>query len=434
MSRLPITVAVLILLSGCAVAVAQPTVSDALPDLDESLTLQECITLALQRHPSIGLALTSAVSAQANARAQQSLRYPHLQLQWSARETKSLGADRRTGRTAAVSAEYTLYQSGLRERIDRAEVSAESSQYSIAETRQQLTYQVTVAYWGILAAHRYAEVVMDSVANAQRHWDMVRARIDIGVAPEADILPVNVQVAQARLDAVRADTELSVAYADMRALLGLPPQVRFRLADTPEAREEYDADLDSLMAIAEANRPDLASQRLAIRAADLGVRIARAETGVKVTAGASADYGRFTGTTGKSWQLQVGATYPLFDAGASEAQRTSAEADSEAARWRMTALMQDMQGEVEVAHLRISQAAASLDAAEVSLTQARTSLAAAEARYAEGLAIVVEVTDAQLALLQTQVALVQAEYNYVIAAAALDRAVGTQVATTAGDD
>lgn len=417
----------------CGFGQAQPPVSEQLPDLDEPLTLQQCIDLALQRHPDVGTARASAVAARANARAQRSLCYPQLQAQWSARETQSLDADdRRTTRSAAVALDYTLYQSGLNARIERAETTAEASQYSIADTRRQLTYAVSASYWTILASHRYAEVTMDAMANAQRHWELVRARIDAGLAPESDILPVNVQVAQARLDAVRADTELSVAYAEMRALLGLPPQARFRLAEGL-VRQARVGDLDTLLQAAEQNRPDLASQRLAVRAADLGVEIARAETGVRVSAGASADYGRHTGTTGESWQLYVGATYPLFDAGASEAQRTGARADSDGARWRMASMMQNIHREVESAYLRMSQAEASVEAAETTLAEAQSSLAAAEARYVEGLAIVVEVTDAQLALLRAQVGLVQAEYDYALVVAALDRAVGIQAATMAGD-
>jgi len=437
----------------CLVAVAQPS-SDTAPvsaggfsvDITQPLSLQQCIELAWERHPDVAVAKAEAQAARANAIQQRSSLYPQLVLEWDASHSQSLDrpvnvgggvvqsvAERRTQRDADVALSYTLYESGRKSRIDRAKTSAVASEYGIADARRLLAYEVSSTYYAILAAHEYAAVTMSSVANAERHRDMVQARVEAGVAPKSDLLPVSVEVSEARLEAVRADTDLAVTYAAFKALLGLPADAQVTLSDV-FAEGSYEGKLDALLETAERNRPDVAQQRLSVRAAELGAATAEAEAGVQLSAGVSGDYGRHTGNTGEAWRVSIGATYPLFDAGASQAEVTAARASAQSAQWRLAALMLSVQREVETAHLRLLQAAETIQAAHVTRQDAENSLAAAEARYAEGLAIIVEVTDAQLALLRAQVADVQAQYDYADARAALSKAVGKQITTAAGDE
>ncbi len=441
MTRFIVSSAVLVLL--CTIVCAQPPATsspaaESSPDLTIPLTLADCLAIVWQRHPDVTIARAGAVAARANVRAQTSQRYPHLTAGWNVRESKSgssaVGANsaRSTQRDAQLSLTYTIYQTGRSTRIARARNSARASEYSIANTRRTLTYDLTSAYYDLLAARRYARVAMRAVADAQRHLQLVQARINAGLVPRADIFPIQVEVAGARLDAIRAETDIKVATAALRALLGLPPATTFSLADTlPE--HEAPPELEELMALADQQRPDLAQQHLSVRAAALALKSAQDEAGIKWEAGASADYGRHTGTTSDSWQLRLGAEYPLFDAGATAAGVTAARADAQSAQFRLDALQLDIQRQVEQAFHRGHQAAAAIDAAVAARLNAQNNLAAAEAKYTEGLAIIIEVTDAQLALLKAELAEIQARYDSAIAYAALDSATATNIPNVAGD-
>jgi outer membrane protein len=441
MSKLLFGLAALALV--CSIVSAQPP-PDASPDLSIPLTLSDCLSIAWQRHPDVAIARASAVAARANAREQASRRYPHLTAGWSVREAQSLGRSvntdgvqsagtRSTQRDAELSLTYTLYETGRSARIARARTSAYASEYGIANTHRLLAYEVTTAYYDLLAARRYANVAMGALANAQRHLQLVEERFNAGLVPRADLLPVKVEVAEARLDGIRAETDIKVATAALRALLGLPPAATFSLADTLPEREPP-PELDELMALADQQRPDLAEQKLGVQAANLSLRATQAEAGLTWEAAASAGYGRYTGTTGDTWQLSLGAAYPLFDAGAADARVTAAHADATSAQLRLDALKLDIQKQVEQAFHRIHQATAAIDAAAIGREDAQNSLAAAEAKYTEGLAIVIEVTDAQLALLRAEVAEIQARYDSAIAYAALDNAIGNNLPPAAGDN
>ena len=187
---------------------------------------------------------------------------------------------------------------------------------------------------------------------------------------------------------------------------------------------DYQGELPQLLALARQDRPDLKQQELNIEAARLATAVARAQAGVQLDATATADYGHHTDETGEAWQVQVGATYPLFDAGSSRAGVTSARAGEDIERRRLDSLLLQVQQQVESAHWQARQAVVGLETATVARRDAENSLAAAEARYAEGLAIIIEVTDAQVQLLRAQVAEVQARLDYAAALASLDLATG----------
>jgi outer membrane protein TolC len=411
----------------------------------QPLTLAQAVERTLQAHPEVRSALASVQRAQAAAVVGRSRQWPQLSADWAVRESQSLSRPvnvggavvqasgaRQTQRDAELSLSYTVYETGLADSVKRLQVLAAASQAGLPDVHRVLTYEVRSAYYTALAGWRRATVALKSLAAAERHRELVQARIEAGSAPRSDLLPIEVEVARARLDSVRAETALQVAHATLRALLVLPPETPLELADAlPEGTLQ--PEVGAWLEVAEKSRPDLQAQRLNVRASELGKKVAEDGRGVQLSATAAGDWGRHTGTTGETWQLRLGASYPLFDAGAARAQAQSARAEETMARERLESLRLDLQVEVESACRQLRQAAAAIEAASAARTSAADSLRAAEIRYREGLAIIIEVTDAQVSLSQAEVEEVQTRYDYALALAALSRAVGAEVTPAAGE-
>ena len=431
MSRCCACLALMLLIAAAVEAQEAP--------LPAALTLQQALDRALQSHPDVISAQQAAVASQASAVVQRAARWPQLSLEANATQSKGLSSfnsaigtstsgSQRTSRNADVALTYTVFRSGLNDQIRQAQTLAQASLLGIPDARRLLAFQVRQDYYNILAQRQLAKSLLQSVANSERHREQAQARLDAGVAARSDLAPIEVEVAQARLQSVQTETNLETALASLRALILAPPATTLDLAD-PLPTAGYEPRLDEMLALAEQNRPDLAAQRLNIRAAQLATAVAKAEAGIQLSATASGDYGRHTDTTGDEWQLFVGATYPLFDAGASRAGVTQAQAGEAQAEQRLKSLQLGVQQDVESAVAQLRQAATAIEVATVGQRSAETALATAEARYREGLAIIIEVTDAQVQLLQAQVAEVQAKYNYAIALATLAYATATDLPT-----
>lgn len=422
----------------CLGALAQSETAPPSPPLPGpmQLTLQQALDQALRCHPDVLSAEAAVVQARAQEQIQKARRWPTVDLEGSVRKTQSLGrpsniggvvivssGQRSTQRDVAAVLNYNVYETTREREIRRAQTLAQAQEFGVPDAQRLLAFEVRQAYYNILAQRQLARAMMQSLAAAERHRDMVAARVEAGTAPRSDLLPVEVEVAQARLDSVRVETQLEVGLASLKALLQLPVETTLNLVDTlPEGA--FSGTTQQLVAMAEGARPDVAEQRLNVRAAQLAAQVAEQQRGVQLEAGASADYGRHTGVTGDAWSLQVGATYPLFDAGSARAAVTSARAQQEQAVQRLSALLLNLQRDVESALQQLRQTTTAMEVSEVARRNAENSLAAAEARYNEGLAIIIEVTDAQVELLQAQVSEVQTRYDHAVALASLAEAVG----------
>jgi outer membrane protein len=80
--------------------------------------------------------------------------------------------------------------------------------------------------------------------------------------------------------------------------------------------------------------------------------------------------------------------------------------------------------EVQEAVLNLRQAKESLVSQEKNVEQAREAVRIAELNYAEGLATNLDVNSAQVALSQARTNFSQAQYDYAVALAQLEMAVG----------
>jgi outer membrane protein len=422
------------LLCVCLIAEAQPVAPTAAVDIKAPLSLDQCVTLSLQRHPDVLSARAAAEQAAAQARIVRSQLYPRVTAEGQLQESKSIAnasvpgsGGTRSTRDLDVALTYTLYESGRLETIHQSDAQATAATYGILDAQRLLVFQVRQSFYAVLAARQNLRVSMRSLANAQRHHDLVQARVDAGVAPQSDLYPVNVEVSNAQLASVQAETTLDVAYAALKVLLVVPASTTLDLVEAlPQG--QFNGQLASLLNLAEAQRPDLLGRQWSLRAAVLGTQSAQAQAGVTVSATASAAYGRFTDITDDQWTVSLGASYPLFDYGAARAQVTAARSAEEISRQSLKNTNLQVQQDVETAYTQLRQAAATLSAAVVSRQNAELSLTAAEARYKEGLAIIIEVTDAEISLLQAELAEVQARYNQAVAVAALTQATGREMA------
>lgn len=411
-----------------------------LPPVGTPLTLQAALDRAQQCHPNVVSAELAAIASAAALTIQSAQLKPHLTLEGNISRSKTLGGinptlgsdvpgTQQTNRNLDMALEYTLYQTGVPDLIRKARMAAQASKLSIPDAQRLLGFQVRQNYYNALAQRQLGKSLVESIANAERHRDLVQARIDAGTAARSDLPPVEVEVAQARLQAVQTETTLDTALAALKALIMAPAECPLDLSDTLPAVGCQPNTCD-MIALAQQNRPDVLAQKYTIMAAHYGTLAARAQAGVQWDVTATGDYGRHSGITGEEWELFLGATYPLYDAGASRAAVTQARANEGQSTEALNNLLLGIQRDVETAVAGLQQATTAIDVATVGRKSAETALAAAEARYREGLAIIIEVTDAQTQLLQAQVSEVQARYDYAVALATLAYATGCEVPLT----
>ncbi len=405
----------------------------------QGLTLQDCFDLALARNPQLRATEAELAVSRATLAGQRGRWEPSLIASWAWRTQQPLArpiqvgggvvrstGDRSTSRDLSLTVNQTIYEPGLHESIRAAGEQVTASSFALVDARRRLLLEVATTFHTVLADQELAEVAQSAVEASQRHLELVDARIEAGTAAAADRLPIEAELADAKFEAVRTANAIWQVIADLKTLLGVGAGSPLKLDGEPTVAPNP-GQLTDWLEGALAQRPDVQAQNARVRAAQHSLRQARIGAGLDVSLIGQADYGRHSGTSGESWWLGAGASYPLYDR-TSKAQVDAAEARLRATQERLAELKLNVSREIAKAWYAATDADERLRAVDAAVRTAEANLEAARERYAQGVANIIEVTDAELSWRRAQANRVQARYDRNVAYYQLLAAAGRPLA------
>lgn len=281
---------------------------------------------------------------------------------------------------------------------------------------------VTRGYWDAALARGRVVALDTALAAATAHAEQADDLHQQGLVSGLDARLARLRVARLEAERVAAAAEADNALAALRALLALPDSAPLQLADSLT-----EAVSDSILSAAGGARGDLAAVEQGVHAADFGVRAAWAANLPSVAVfGNLAQHSHLGPLNGGSgdWTVGVGLVWRPFAglSGLGAVRRARAERDAAEAR-RDAATRQ---ARLEVAQgQRLHEAA--LHRMAVSQDAQREALVAldqAKLRYRTGAATISELLDVQAALTDSELDLLAARHDVLVAAALLDFANG----------
>ncbi len=437
---------------GCLALTAVARAEEAPPPL----TLEEAVRIGQEQHLAVLLAALQVDSSKAGLRIAQSGKLPVITGTSSYSASKSAGsrttligptpitspADQTQDILSSnVSLRHTFYNGGLTAaQLKQAEAQVRSSTFGYDAAKQDVTLGVIVAYFSYLEAIKLHSVTREQVTAAQRHLEATQASINAGVLAPADIYQFRARLADAQIAEIQARNAEQQSATALRQAMGLelgPPLV---VMDTERLTDDGlgSTAVPELVSRSLARRPELLEARESTLIAVQGRRISyiNASPRVSLTGQASWQPGQEVSTTppggptavstsfGHDYGATVSLTVPIWDFGASRAQKKQADVSLASARLREQQLERDTAASVEVAYLALVNAREQVGAATASAEQSRVALDAAEARYQLGLATPLELIDAQVTYFNSQVVQVRAQYTEQLALARLARILG----------
>jgi outer membrane protein len=301
------------------------------------------------------------------------------------------------------------------------EASARSTSLAVA-------LSIRTTYFNAVAYKALVGVARDRLANEERHYQQIKAFVEVGTRPQIDLVSEQANLANARVQLIQAENNYATARVLVEQATGAPDLGPWEVADqtlAPIPGEE--AAPEVLLQEALAARPDLSALSQQIRAQELTVSALQGGylPSLGVSASVSEQGPRATDLT-EAWNTQVTLSWPLFQGGLTRGQVREAKANATALDAQRETARQQVRVDVEQARLGVRAAAATLAAAKDASASARQQLALAEGRYQTGVGSVLELSDAQLALTTALGQQVQAEFTLASARSQLLRALGRQ--------
>jgi len=189
-------------------------------------------------------------------------------------------------------------------------------------------------------------------------------------------------------------------------------------------------DYERELARAVENRPELSDLRHRIGISEELVTIARAGDMPRLEARAGVGWKEFQSggyevTDGKTWIAGLFATWPLFDGMRTRGRVAQARSETNTLRIEEAQLLDAVALQVRDAVNAVQDAGEVVGAIADTVGQAERLLSLAEKGYEYGVKTKLEVDDAQLNLSQAKGSLARSRRDYLVANAALLRAVGT---------
>jgi outer membrane protein len=387
------------------------------------LTLAEAQRLAIQNNPSFSAAKYNAAAAYQVAPQYKAAYEPNFTGNFT-----SVGADNgsrlaagglnnpivynRVGSGLAIGQMITDFgrTSNL---IAMAKLQASAQDQVTETTRAQILINTSRAYFALLRAHALLKVADQTVSARQTVAEQVTALAESKLKSNLDVSFANVNLADAKLLQVQAQSDLKAAEADLANAMGLPNESGFVLDEEPMPAPMPDR-VDELIREAMQNRPELKNLRLQQSAAE---RFTKAEhalyfpsIGVIGTAG-------FVPTgvetvPGRYGAIGMNVSVPIFNGGLFKARQTEAELKARAATENVNDMQNHVIRDVRVAWLNTTTAYDRMALTKQLLQQANTALDLAQTRYDAGLGNIVELSTAQLNVTSAQIADASALYEY----------------------
>jgi len=319
--------------------------------------------------------------------------------------------------------------------IEAAELLQQAAGHRLARSREELVFNVSSVFLSILAQRQVIESVEFSRRALQQHLDRVDALIATQKAARVDRLRTEVRLADVQQRLVREKNVMAIQHRALVSLLGSEGQSEaLSIEGDLESKERVSVpELEAALEMAWSGRDDYLAARSALEAQARNVEVARA--GRSPTVFVQGSYGgrwAVGDTTGAGDELDdigrigLGAEIPLYEGGQVNAQVQEQRAQLAAARERLRKLELQIRLDVETALFNVQSSQERIAAIQTSVAQAQESLRIEREKYDLGRGAIVDVLDAQSALLDSQTNYYRALADYHVATAQMKLAMGEQ--------
>src|SRR5262245_26525761 len=160
-----------------------------------------------------------------------------------------------TNHRAAVTLEQPVFSSEIATGVRSARIESELAAVGRDATDRDLAVETTIAYGGVLSATSALRASQAAIAAAEEDARRARDRRAAGVVTEADVLALEVHLAQVKARAIEADADRLVALGVLNRAIGEPLDREYEL-DLPPATAESTETLMELEALAVKTRPE----------------------------------------------------------------------------------------------------------------------------------------------------------------------------------
>jgi outer membrane protein TolC len=340
-----------------------------------------------------------------------------------------LGSNNSYDVTASLS--QTLYNRRVGVALDIAKTYRDYAQQAYRGTEQSVILAVKEVFYGVLLAEKLVEANRQSLEIVKANFENIQSQYRSGTAAEYDMLRAEVEVANTEPLLISAENNLELAENSLKNLCALPIDQDVELQGAFTFEELPSARMDEARHDAFSNNPLIRELSLSELMQKENISVERASSfPVLSLVGAYSwqtqdntyEFKDYTWVQTSNVGLQL--SFPLFDGSRARARIQQAKSEYEKTRLARLKAEEALRIQIESAELRMAEAKKRIQGQEKSIDQAKRAVHIAQTRFANGVGTQLELLDSQVALTRAENNHAQAVYDYLVAEAEWQFAVG----------
>ncbi|MCK8823591.1 TolC family protein [Fuchsiella alkaliacetigena] len=302
-----------------------------------------------------------------------------------------------------------------------AEIAVEAAQAQLKEQQQELTYQVSEAYYNVLKTEELVELAKQEKDRLGEYVHQAETNYEVGLATSTDLLQAEINYNRSQQALLRAENALQLARLSFQNTLNLEEE-DFTLSGDLDWEEE-DIFLAELKDYAFTNRIDL--EQLELQEDRLKQELRQAQAQRRPQLSFSGDYSTeddsFFELRDGDWSVSLALNYNLFDGGESRSRVKQQEQELSKLEISRQQLEDLIELEIQESLLSLKESKQQLELMELNLKQAEKNLAEMEVKFREGLITSLELLEAQHTYQEVKTDYLEAIYDYNLAIAKIDK-------------
>lgn len=330
--------------------------------------------------------------------------------------------------SGALQVTQAIYNQQAFAAYDAVQNLAAQSEARVDAVRASLKTRVTEAYFAVLRSQEQIALTERVMTTVERQLEQAQERYDVGLVAITDVLEAQAVLDQTRVDLLRAQNQEALARQQLTQLTGMGITALPTLSSTFNPEGVVLGTLEEWINKSRQN-PSLVAGRLGIRAAQDELRATRADLVPQINGvarygyNASYDWDRvnqggmpiddFQDATNFLIAITATVSVPLFDAGNRQSGLSRQSFQLEASQASYDGQERQIELAVRQFYQQVQADKSNLNALRQVVSSRASAAEATELGYEVGSRNVVEVLNAQRALLTAQTNLSVARYDFI---------------------
>ena len=309
-----------------------------------------------------------------------------------------------------------------------ARIGYTAAEEELSASYDNLRLTVYEAFYRVLIAQEFVEVAQQSVELVEQQLAIAENAFAVGATTKFDVLRPKVQLANAKSQLIQAKNRVKTAKDSYKNILNIPLTQEISVKGSFQI-QNTDKKLDELISIAMVHRPEVKQSGLNELIGEKQLSIAKTQNlpDLAFFSNYQISHSERLTEMNRIWSLGLQINVPIFDGFASRAGVKQSESTLRQLNLSSKQIKSSVEFEVRSSYLALLEAKTLIDVQKETVAQAEESLSIATLQFQTGIITTVELTETQLALLQAKVNRLQAQHDYVVGFARLEKAIGQRI-------